>query len=122
MKNQDIYMDAAEYRISIFVKDIENFIKSYGYKKPIISINEDFSLRDIESKLVNFFKENNKNVDEITIYGTLKESNCDTYVCCYEPYGDEVFCVKSYNNHLYFYNTADTYETGIKVSNINYIF
>ena len=119
-ENKECEVDAAEYTISLYVEDMERFINEYGFEKEIISIKDNDTISDIEIKLLKFLKYNSKGLDFMEILGTLKGLDSIVYVCCYEPYGDEVFCVEYKNDGLYFYDTKE-YAHGIKMQHIDYI-
>lgn len=112
--------DATEERLSLYVKEMDEFIESYGYEREIASVKNNSSIQDIESEILSFLKENSKGLNHLEIYGTLKEYGERTiYVCCYEPYGDELFCVERKEQKLYFFKKPE-YKYGIRMEHINY--
>lgn len=120
-KIKECSVDAAEYRLNFYIEDMERFIDEYGYKKEIAIVNKDTSIVDLENILLKFLKENSKGLDFMEILGTLKDfEDSEVYVCCYEPYGDEIFCVELKDEKVFFFNTKD-YKNDIKMSDINYI-
>lgn len=115
------YMDSCEEYILGYINNIENFIKNYGYNNPIGYISNSNNINQIESNLLEFFKRNNNRLDYLEILGTLKVlSNKMVYVCCYEAYGDEVFCIEVKNNNIFFFDFSRYLEI-IKIKDINYL-
>ena len=113
------YNDSSEEYIFNYIEHIENFISNYGYNKRIGSINSDSTVSDIEDKIRNFLILNANAWNHLDIFGTLKEySDREIYVCCYEPYGEEVLCVENISNELFFFDISK-YENGIKMHHIN---
>lgn len=117
----DDYMDADEHYISQYIQQIESFINSYGYDKEICSIKDNSSIKEIEDNIRNFLMKEANAWNHLEIIGTLNDfSDREIYVCCYEPYGEELICVEEKNNSLFFFKTPD-YKYGIKSHHINYI-
>lgn len=115
------YMDACEEYIFKYINQIESFINNYGYKKEIVSLKENFNVEDIETTIRKFLVENANGWNHLEIFGTLKDfPDKKVYVCCYEPYGEEVFCVEEKDNKLFFFNISN-YKHGIKSKHINYL-
>lgn len=114
------YMDSCENQILHYIKEIESIINNYGYKKIISSIDDISNLSYIEFILNDFFNQSNTKLDYLEILGTLKGfSNRLIYVCCYEPYGGEVFCIEVKDNNIIFFN-SNKYLKNIKRSDIEY--
>lgn len=109
------YMDAEEYYISQYVKSIEDFINNYGYSKEICSIDKNASVKDIEDMIKNFMITNANSWNYLEIFGTLKDiPDRDIFVCCYEPYGDELFCIEKKDNKLFFFKYRN------RINNLNF--
>lgn len=115
------YMDASEYYIFQYINQIESFINNYGYTKEIASLKENFNVEDIETTIRKFLVENASGWNHLEIFGTLKDyPTKKVYICCYEPYGEEVFCIEERDNKLFFFDISD-YNYGIKTKHINYL-
>ena len=115
------YMDADEYYIFQYINQIESFIENYGYTKEIISIKENSTIEDIENFIKDFLIKNANAWNHLEILGTLKDyPNKKIYVCCYEPYGEELLCIEEKSNKLFFFK-APNYKHGIKMEHINYL-
>lgn len=115
------YMDACEEYIFKYINQIESFINNYGYTKEICSIEESSNIDEIEIILRKFLVENANGWNHLEIFGTLKDyPNKKVYVCCYEPYGEEVFCIEEKNHKLFFFDISN-YKHGIKSKHINYL-
>ena len=115
------YNDSAEEYIFNYIKHIENFISDYGYDKKIGDISNDSSLSDIEDVIRKFLILNANAWNHLDIFGTLKEyADREIYVCCYEPYGEEVICVENISNELFFFDISK-YKNGINISHIKHI-
>lgn len=96
--------DTDEYYISQYINKIENFIFNYGFDKPICFVGDNIKLSIIENSIRDFLIKEVSAWNHLEIYGTLKEfKNRTIYVCCYEPYGEELICVEHKNNNLYFF-------------------
>lgn len=116
------YMDSCEQYILGYINNIENFIKDYGYHNPFGYISNINNIKEIESNILEFFKRNNNRLDYLEILGTLKAlPNKKVYVCCYEAYGDEVFCIELKNNNIFFFDFSNSSED-IKIKDINYLY
>lgn len=118
----DVYEDNSEYRVFQYIKKIESFISSYGYENKICNFNkENNSLSDIALSIKEFLVKEIGAQDYLEVYGTLKDVQDRTiYVCCYEPYGDELIFVEHIGKKLYFFDKS-TYDGQIGVSHINYL-
>lgn len=117
----DDYMDASEYYIFQYINQIEDFIKNYGYTKQIGSIEKNSTIEDIENVIKDFLMKNANAWNHLEILGTLKDyPDKKVYVCCYEPYGEELLCVEEKSNKLFFFKTPN-YKYGIKMKHINYL-
>ena len=120
-KDDNDYMDAEEYYIFQYINQIESFIDNYGYTTEISSIKENSNIEDIENIVRDFLIKNANAWNHLEIFGTLKDyPNKKIYVCCYEPYGEELLCVEEKSNKLFFFKTPN-YKYGIKAQHINYI-
>lgn len=120
-ESKDDYMDASEYYIFQYTNQIESFINNYGYTKEICSIEEHFNIEDIENIIREFLVKNANSWNHLEIFGTLKDYPAKkVYICCYEPYGEEVFCVEERENKLFFFDISN-YKHGIKRKHINYL-
>ena len=117
---EEDYYDSAEYHIAQYIESIENFIFNYGYDKAICSFNTNSSISEIERLICNFLMKKASAWNHLEIYGTLKGyPDRIIYVCCYEPYGDELICVEVKDNKLYFFDKS-IFKNGIRMNDINY--
>lgn len=118
--NYNNYNDSAEEYIFDYINHIETFIQEYGYNKIIATVSENSSIKDIEDTVRNFLISKANSWNHLEIFGTLKKyPDKDIYVCCYEPYGEEVLCIENKSNSLFFFDISD-YKNGIKKSDINF--
>lgn len=117
----DDYMDAEEYYIFQYINQIESFINNYGYINEIGSLKENSNIEEIENVVKDFLMKNANAWNHLEIFGTLKDfPDKKVYVCCYEPYGEELLCVEEKSNKLFFFKTPN-YKHGIKMKHINYL-
>lgn len=99
------YNDHYEETIFNYIKQVESFIDNYGYDKEICFVEKDSSIEKLEYLIKDFLILNANTWNHLEILGTLKGyPNKTIYVCCYEPYGEEVLCIENKNNKLFFFN------------------
>lgn len=119
-EDKNDYMDADEYYILQYINQIESFIAEYGYDREICTISENSSIEDIEKSIRLFLVDKANAWNHLELLGELINLPNKVYICCYEPYGEEVIYIENRNNKLFFFNTVDK-GMFLNDNNINYL-
>ena len=96
------FYDKEENNIQEYIQNIEEFLNSFDKKNPISTESVRGKKIEFIANIIKDFLVNQASaLNYLEIFGTLDIHDRTIYVCCYEPYGDELFYIEDKNGLLY---------------------